>query len=299
MTKTTKTAKPSQSEFRYLVKYTEISTVEKFWSIDLLDSTHTVHYGLAGKNGRKQTREFDSIDDAKSSLDKLVQQKLKKGFVELHPHKVTLSEGSKDNWEGLYQSLCRDEGFEILRPKTSEIDRVLDDWESEFAMKLPNSYRKFIHRFGPVEFACGVVIYGPKVPRWQTMGEIPKATKVWRDPNSALADMPDDPTLPERLVCLACTSHAGDAFFWDLGDAANGKTKTRPIYVLDSCAMDVGNKLPLIADTFDDFITHVCLGDRFGVLNSEWLNNIPPQELVSAWRHKKLVFQKTKEKSNG
>ena len=120
----------------------EIDTVEKFWSIDLLDSTHTVHYGLAGKNGRKQTREFDSIDDAKSSLDKLVQQKLKKGYVELHPHKATLSEGSKDNWEGLYQSLCRDKGIEILRPKTSEVDRVLDDWESELEMKLPKSYRR-------------------------------------------------------------------------------------------------------------------------------------------------------------
>jgi predicted DNA-binding WGR domain protein len=56
-------------------------SVAKFWAISLEGSGHTAHYGRIGSAGKKKTKEFDSPDKAKSSYDKLLKQKMKKGYL--------------------------------------------------------------------------------------------------------------------------------------------------------------------------------------------------------------------------
>lgn len=55
----------------------------KFWRITLDGATHTVQFGRIGTAGQTQTKEFGSEDAAVSAYDKLVAEKVKKGYVEL------------------------------------------------------------------------------------------------------------------------------------------------------------------------------------------------------------------------
>jgi len=54
----------------------------KFWKIELDGSAHTVTFGRVGTNGQTQTKEFADDDDARKSFDKLISEKLKKGYVD-------------------------------------------------------------------------------------------------------------------------------------------------------------------------------------------------------------------------
>ncbi|MBX7219050.1 MAG: DUF4132 domain-containing protein [Blastocatellia bacterium] len=58
-------------------------TSNKFWTITLSGSSHTVQFGRVGTAGQTQTKDFASADEARKSFDKLVQEKVKKGYVEL------------------------------------------------------------------------------------------------------------------------------------------------------------------------------------------------------------------------
>ncbi|MEO1616691.1 MAG: WGR and DUF4132 domain-containing protein [Planctomycetota bacterium] len=55
---------------------------EKFWTIELEDNSHTVCFGRVGTNGQTKTKEFDDSQEAQKSFDKLVAQKLKKGYAD-------------------------------------------------------------------------------------------------------------------------------------------------------------------------------------------------------------------------
>ncbi len=55
---------------------------DKFWTISLQGNSHTVQYGRTGSAGQTQTKEFASPAEAKRAYDRLIQDKLKKGYVE-------------------------------------------------------------------------------------------------------------------------------------------------------------------------------------------------------------------------
>jgi predicted DNA-binding WGR domain protein len=55
----------------------------KFWRITLDGHAHTVHYGRIGTVGQTQTKEFPSAEAAVAAYDKLIAEKLKKGYVEV------------------------------------------------------------------------------------------------------------------------------------------------------------------------------------------------------------------------
>ncbi|GAA4473151.1 WGR and DUF4132 domain-containing protein [Novipirellula rosea] len=57
-------------------------TSHKFWNIELEGQSHTVTFGRVGTSGQSQTKEFDDAAAAKKSFDKLVQQKVKKGYAD-------------------------------------------------------------------------------------------------------------------------------------------------------------------------------------------------------------------------
>jgi predicted DNA-binding WGR domain protein len=54
----------------------------KFWIITLKGLAHTVQYGRSGTTGQTQTKEFATENEARKSFEKLVAEKLKKGYVE-------------------------------------------------------------------------------------------------------------------------------------------------------------------------------------------------------------------------
>ena len=54
----------------------------KFWIIELDGESYTVNFGRIGTNGQTQTKEFASADAAKKEYDKLIAEKIKKGYKE-------------------------------------------------------------------------------------------------------------------------------------------------------------------------------------------------------------------------
>lgn len=57
----------------------------KFWNIDLQGSRFTVTFGKVGSKGQTQTKEFADEAKARKAHDKLVAEKLGKGYVETTP----------------------------------------------------------------------------------------------------------------------------------------------------------------------------------------------------------------------
>lgn len=67
----------SRREFQYADEKSN-----KFWHIELADSSFTVHFGRTGTNGQTQTKEFGSAEAAKKEYEKLIAEKVKKGYTE-------------------------------------------------------------------------------------------------------------------------------------------------------------------------------------------------------------------------
>lgn len=55
---------------------------KKFWSISLSGNSHTVTYGRLGTKGQNRTKDFTTKTEAKKSYDRLIEQKLSKGYVD-------------------------------------------------------------------------------------------------------------------------------------------------------------------------------------------------------------------------
>ncbi len=56
---------------------------DKFWTITLDSCNQTVHYGRTGSLGQTETKTFSTAEQAKQSVEKLIQQKLKKGYCDV------------------------------------------------------------------------------------------------------------------------------------------------------------------------------------------------------------------------
>ena len=54
----------------------------KFWKFDLVDCDFTVRYGRLGSFGQSQTKSFADPAAARQHAEKLIEQKLAKGYYE-------------------------------------------------------------------------------------------------------------------------------------------------------------------------------------------------------------------------
>ena len=85
---------------------------DKFWDIDFEGTTQTVVYGKTGTAGREAVKEFATADQCAQESEKLILQKLKKGYTELKegeaaPEKREYSEEEKADyffWEAIEKS---------------------------------------------------------------------------------------------------------------------------------------------------------------------------------------------------
>ncbi len=61
------------------------SASAKFWEVEVDGSTLVVRFGKIGATGQTTRKEFADADAAEAESDKLVGQKVKKGYVEVPP----------------------------------------------------------------------------------------------------------------------------------------------------------------------------------------------------------------------
>jgi uncharacterized protein (TIGR02996 family) len=71
----------------------------KFWNIELQGNSFTVTYGRQGTTGQTQTKTFADEDKARKEHDKLVREKLGKGYVEVGAAPVTSGGSMRDALE--------------------------------------------------------------------------------------------------------------------------------------------------------------------------------------------------------
>jgi predicted DNA-binding WGR domain protein len=58
-------------------------TAKKFWAVEVDGTTQKVHYGRIGTTGQANVKEFATEAEAKTATDKLVAEKVKKGYSEV------------------------------------------------------------------------------------------------------------------------------------------------------------------------------------------------------------------------
>ena len=123
-------------------------------------------------------------------------------------------------------------GQVLDRPSAAELEAALDDYETRSGIRLPASYREFLHRFGPGELSGYFRISSPIPP--QLRGRVADAFDI-----DALREMLDDPegywateiapTLTRRLVLFAETI-GGDWLLWDVGDVRDPARSEYGVY---------------------------------------------------------------------
>ena len=57
-------------------------TSDKFWSIDVADTSVTVNFGRTGTKGQTKTTEYESAAKATAESATLIAAKVRKGYVE-------------------------------------------------------------------------------------------------------------------------------------------------------------------------------------------------------------------------
>src|SRR5436190_916224 len=55
-------------------------TSNKFWAIEVDGTTHSVQFGRMGTAGQTQTKQFKAPEEAQRAYEKLVREKVKKGY---------------------------------------------------------------------------------------------------------------------------------------------------------------------------------------------------------------------------
>jgi predicted DNA-binding WGR domain protein len=75
-----KSSKSDEPGARYF-EFVDASS-RKFWEITLSGTSFTTRYGRLGTEGQQSLKEYDSDDKAKREYDKLVAEKVKKGYLE-------------------------------------------------------------------------------------------------------------------------------------------------------------------------------------------------------------------------
>jgi predicted DNA-binding WGR domain protein len=57
----------------------------KFWDILLENATYTVRFGKIDTKGQEQSKDFDTVKEARLAVDKLIKEKTGKGYTEIIP----------------------------------------------------------------------------------------------------------------------------------------------------------------------------------------------------------------------
>lgn len=178
----------------------------KFWNIRVGTDEFVVQYGKLGTVGKVQLKSFDTAEECKKEADKLVRQKLKKGYVEVEydwdnhlylddpeigPHPLTANPAFMQHFQEDFYLDCTDEyapfgsdeGADVLDMfgealrKEQDFDflegayAVLSDWLEE-DISTPGDWMLNGDRF-----VCDVVILASAFASIKLTGRIKDALK--------------------------------------------------------------------------------------------------------------------------
>jgi hypothetical protein len=175
------------------------------------------------------------------------------------------------------------EGQELDAPAPAALDGALDDLERQAGFHFPESYRRFLHTFGPGELAGHFHIYAP-IPDGvfgpaREYYDIVNENEVIRDPEGEWSDI-GDPELIPRLILFASTTDGG-WLFWDPADVRDPQRHEYGVY---GHAPENPGKVELVATSFKELITGVCLGKGFPAAEGTYQ---PVWEFWPAWPMKR------------
>jgi len=119
----------------------------KFWNIEVSGSSFTATYGKVGSAGQTQTKTFASAEKAQAEADKLIREKLKKGYVE------TTARAAASGAEGFERALAADPNDLASACAFADYLAEHDDPRGEFIQvqialeneSLPAAERKKLH----------------------------------------------------------------------------------------------------------------------------------------------------------
>ena len=161
-------------------------------------------------------------------------------------------------WRSLFRGIWAvPDGYDPVSPP-SEAD--LEQFEADFGIRLPESYRTFVLQFGAGELAQEFMIFAPRCQA-NSDYDMTKFNQQFRrafDKSKVLQKSYDDPQLIRRLLFFARTI-GNDYFGWDPGD---GGDKERPEYAVHFLPRLVENSRT-VAGSFREFVEDLCLGDAY------------------------------------
>jgi predicted DNA-binding WGR domain protein len=144
---------------------------DKFWVIDLKGKSFTVQFGRTGTAGQTQTKAFSSAAEAEKACEKLIAEKVNKGYQEVGARK-SRSAKAKPN-ASADNSLNLKKVKIIGGPLIVATDKEVDALEKTLGVTLPQGYRDYMKTLGEgVLGGTFVRVYGP----WR----IAKDLKPWR-----------------------------------------------------------------------------------------------------------------------
>lgn len=115
----------------------------KFWTIELSGSSHTVTFGRIGTSGQSSVKSFPTEDAARKDMDKLIREKLGKGYVDA-PDSAAAAPGNAGGTSDLiplvaFSSIIRRE--DISSNLGTFVGRRVVDYDPEKAPRADVVYR--------------------------------------------------------------------------------------------------------------------------------------------------------------
>jgi predicted DNA-binding WGR domain protein len=144
---------------------------DKFWAIDLKGKSFTVEFGRTGTVGQTQTKDFASEADAQKASEKLIAEKIKKGYEEVGAKKTAAEKTTPGAIGG--NSLDLDKVKILSKPLFLATDKEVDALEEKLGITMPQGYREYVKTLGEgILGGTFVRVYGP--------GTIAKELVPWR-----------------------------------------------------------------------------------------------------------------------
>jgi hypothetical protein len=163
-----------------------------------------------------------------------------------------------ESWSELYKriSTAAEEDEQFL-----PADKDIAAFENELETRLPASYTSFIKTFGPGTLAQEFKFYAPGCG--DSTWDMAHLNDYYRKAFQRLRKNADALTRPDFLlgiVWFGSTFH-GTIFGWNPTEATDKKKNECKVYMMERSEPDARH----IADSFDDFVREVCLGDQYDV----------------------------------
>ncbi len=113
----------------------------KFWKIEVMDHTFTVTFGKIGTTGQTQTKEFESKERCIKEAEKLLNEKLKKGYAEQSASGIKEeSEKKSKKTEQVIKFKFENCGKKLSEEDFAYVEKIIDQ-------KLPDDLRKLYEKF--------------------------------------------------------------------------------------------------------------------------------------------------------